>query len=93
MNGGVLHAAGTRSSDELQRAIRGYRYLGLDGAADVVEWVQYEAAGLDMESDEDLADRLEAEADDRYAAAIPDATIVDSFEDLLRRKPDAFASL
>ena len=94
MNGGVLHAVEIRSAEEIQRAIEGYRYLALGDAAGVIEWVQGEAASLDLESGDDAVGRLEVEADDRYAAAIPtDATIVSSFESRLRQEPGAFSPL
>ena len=37
MNGGLLHSVENHSQDQIERAIAGYRYFGLDDAAAVVE--------------------------------------------------------
>lgn len=90
MNGGLRHSVENHSPDELEQAVAGYRYFGLEDAAAVVESVARRAAAIDP----DVAERLEAEADDRYAAVVPDdSTLAARFEQLFRQKPEAFAPL
>lgn len=94
MNGGLLHSVVNHSQEELEEAAAGYRYFGLGDAAEVVESVVRRAAAIDLDVDPDAAERLEAEADDRYAAVIPDdSTLADRFERLFRQRPEAFAPL
>jgi hypothetical protein len=69
MNGGVLHALESLSRMELTAALDGYRYFGLDSAARALEYVS-ERRGDDL--DDDALDRLEVEADERYASVVPD---------------------
>lgn len=94
MNGGLLHSIENHSQKELEQAAAGYRYFDLEDAAEVVESVARRAAAidLDVDADADAAERLEAEADDRYAAVVPDdATLTGQFEQLFRQRPEAFA--
>ena len=92
MDGGVLHGYEVRSEAEIAAAIAGYRYFALDGAAAAVEWLVAEASTVDLESDEEAAERLELEGEERYAKAVPaDATLVAAFENRYRKEPEAFA--
>ncbi|MGY1782052.1 DMP19 family protein [Geodermatophilus sp. SYSU D01036] len=94
MNGGLLHAVEGLEPEQLGRAAAGFRLIGLEEAADAVEDVARRAAGL-REDDLDAAERLEVEADRRYAAALPewDDTIERAFREHLRRSPGAYAPL
>lgn len=94
MNGGLLHAVEGLEPDQRERAVAGYRLLGLDAAADAVEDVAREAAALD-EDDLAAAERLEEEANRRYDAALPewDETIDRAFREHLRRHPEQYAPL
>jgi len=90
MNGGLLHSIEHHDNEELKAAISGYRFFGLDEAAEVVEWVVSEVAALG--DDEDAAEALEVEADNRYGEAIPtDDVLVTAFESLYSAKPQDFA--
>lgn len=95
MNGGLLHSVENHSQDQIERAIAGYRYFGLDDAAAVVESVARRFASIDLDADDDAAERLEIDADESYAAAVPDddATLAASFEQLYERRPEAFSPL
>jgi hypothetical protein len=98
MNGGVLHGYEVLSSDDSRHqvaaAIAGYRYFGLEQAAAAVEWLVTQAAGVDLQGDLDTAERLEGEADGRYASAVPtDSTLVEAFEQRYRVEPEAFAAV
>jgi hypothetical protein len=95
MNGGLLHSVQNHSQDQIERAIAGYRYFGFDDAAAVVESVARRAASIDLDADDDVAERLEIDADESYAAAVPDddATLAASFEQLYERRPEAFSPL
>ena len=94
MNGGLLHSVENHSHDQIERAIAGYRYFGLDDAAAVVESVARRAAAIDLDADDDAAERLEADADESYAAAVPDdSTLAASFEHLYVQRPEAFSPL
>ena len=92
MNGGLLHACQTLDPDRRERAVAGYRLLGLDAAADAVEDVTRQAAALDGD-DPAAAERLEEQANRRYDAALPewDETVDRAFRDHLRRSPEAYA--
>lgn len=94
MNGGLLHSIENHSRDQIERAIAGYRYFGLDDAAAVVESVARRAASIDLDADDDAAERLEVDADESYAAVVPDdSTLAASFEQLYERRPEAFSPL
>ncbi len=93
MNGGLLHACEGLEPDQRDRAVSGYRLLGLDAAADAVEDVARRAATL--HEDLPAAERLEEEANQRYSAALPeeDGTIDRAFRAHLRRHPEQYAPL
>ncbi len=94
MNGGLLHSVEHHSDDEIARAIAGYRYFGLDDAASVIEWVQREAARVDVNVDLEAAERVEFEADSRYADVVADDDVLfRRFESRLADEPGAFAPL
>jgi hypothetical protein len=92
MNGGLLHSCQALEHDQRARAVDGYRLFGLDGAADAVDDVARRAAAL-AEDDHDGAERLEAEANRRYDAALPewDETIDRAFRAHFREHPEAYA--
>ncbi|MGY1830534.1 hypothetical protein ACI8AA_08920 [Geodermatophilus sp. SYSU D01180] len=94
VNGGLLHAVQGLEAEQLERAVAGFRLFGLEEAADAVEDVARQAAAL-REDDLDAAERLEVEADHRYAAALPgwDDTVERAFREHLRRFPGAYAPL
>ncbi len=92
MNGGVLHSAEIHSEDAIASALAGYRYFGLREAADAIEWTLVMLRDGDLDADDDLADRVEMEADERYSAAVPsDSVLSDAFEAFRRENPTAFA--
>jgi hypothetical protein len=95
MNGGLLHSVENHSRDQIQRAAAGYRYFGLDDAAAVVESVARRAASIDLDADDGAAERLEIDANESYAAAVPDddATLAASFEQFYEQRPEAFSRL
>jgi hypothetical protein len=85
MSGGVIDALMELDPVELDEAVGGYRYVAVDGAADVIASLGQE---VDLRDDDDF----EAEADSRYAAVVPDdATLVAAFERLFRDRPGDFA--
>ena len=94
MNGGLLHACQGLEPDQLGRAVAGYRFFGLDAAADAVEDIAGRTAVADPD-DLATAELLEDEGNRRYAAALPedDETIADAFRDHLQRHPEAYAPL
>jgi len=82
MNGGVGHALGALSSDELEAATKGYRFFGLNDVASLLE-----------DSLTATEDQVE-QADACYGAHIPsDKTLVDRFEALYSASPQAFSSI
>lgn len=94
MNGGLLHAVQGLDQDQRERAVAGFRLLGLDDAAAAVEVVARQAAAL-PEDDGAAGERLEVEADRRYGEALPewDETIDRAFRAHLERHPEAYAPL
>jgi hypothetical protein len=91
MNGGLLDAVEGLALDEVAAGVAGYRYFGLDGAAEVIEWVANRMADVDPD-DFDAVEQLESEADRRYAAQVPDdSTLTRAFEAIYREHPGAFA--
>lgn len=94
MNNGLLHAVtDALTEDELDRALAGYRYFGLDDLAALVASVRTDALHAG-EDDPGLGDRLEEEADRRYAAVVPDdETLARAFEAHFERSPESFAPL
>ena len=90
MNGGLLHSVERLEPDRLAAAVDAYRLFGLDGAAQVIEWVADQSAN--PPASDDAADELEFEADRRYAEVVPDdSTLVESFERYFREHPSEFA--
>jgi hypothetical protein len=89
MSSGLLHAVTDGlTRGEFDRAVAGYRYFGLDAAAEVAEAVLTDA----FHATEDELDNLEADADSRYGALVPDdATLVSAFRQKFEASPDAFA--
>ena len=90
MNGGVFQCAhGVLSESELEAAIEGYSYFGLEDAAATLR----EAASVD----DPWAERQEQaslDADARYMSAIPsDAVISERFESRLAAHPEDFAPI
>lgn len=89
MSGGLLDAVERHSKEEIDQAVAGFRYFGHDDAAAVVVSIAQQVAGVDID-----AEQLEAEANDRYAVAVPDdETLAARFEQVFRERRDAFAPL
>lgn len=86
MNGGALHAYECLTEAERKAAASGYQYFGLEDAAKVLEWLDEQLADAHGTEDE----RLEAEANVRYPAAMDDA-IWAAFQTRFKADPDAFA--
>lgn len=94
INGGLLHSVDVHSADETGQAVAGFRYFGLEDAAEVVDWVAHQSVRIDRMAALDAAERLEREADQRYAAAVPDdSTLAARFEQVFRERPEAFAPI
>jgi hypothetical protein len=88
MNGGVLHALEFLSANELQAAIRGYRYYGLSEVADFLP----KAAHLANTAAESELDNLEGRLNSEYYGHVPrDDVLVKRFEEHLSAHPEAFA--
>ncbi|NEK86070.1 hypothetical protein GCU60_09910 [Blastococcus saxobsidens] len=92
MNGGLLHAVEGLEPDQRERAVAGFRLLGLDAAATAVEDI---ARSKDARAADDPGadDDLEEEANRRYDEALPewDATIERAFRADLASHPEAYA--
>jgi len=81
MNGGVAHAAGVLSAEQLLAAISGYRFFGL---GEVAETLRSARSGLSDESSE--------AADQRYWSVVPsDDSIASRFEAVFSSRPELFA--
>jgi hypothetical protein len=92
MNGGVLHAIECLTTEERIAAASGYRYFGLNSAADVLDDIANQQSGGDVDDGE--IDLLEIEADGRYAAVVPDdGVLVTAFEVRFMRERGAFAEV
>jgi hypothetical protein len=92
MSGGVLAAVERLTDPELDAAESGYTWLGLAGAAQVIALIRDEVRAGTLD-DDDRAEQLEHEADQRYADTIPaDATLHSVFRRRLAEEPSAFAS-
>lgn len=90
MSGGVLHAVETLDATDLDGGEAGFTWLGLADVATVVRDVRQhvEAGALD---DDEQAEALESDADDRYSQLIPtDAALEDAFLERLSADPDSF---
>lgn len=94
MNGGLLHAVQAMEPEQRERAVAGFRLLGLDAAAGAVEVVARQAAALPGR-DPAAEERLEVEAGRRYGEALPDwdETIERAFRAHLQQHPEAYAPL
>lgn len=80
MNGGVIHALESLSAEELSEAVAGFRYFGLQQAAEVL--------AQPWDDSEECEDRLER----MYEAAIPNDAIIELvFRAKLTDWPSAFA--
>jgi uncharacterized protein YpuA (DUF1002 family) len=91
MNSGLLDAIERLTGPELDAAERGYTWLGHPDAAQVIAYVRDQVHSGALDSD-DRADRLEQEADQRYADVIPgDATLHSAFRHRIAEEPSAFA--
>jgi hypothetical protein len=84
MNGGVLHAVEGLEPDDLEAAIGGYRRLGAESTAQLLESVraQIDDGALD---DAARAEALEIESNRSYAEVIPDDA---TLEELVRGDVD-----
>lgn len=81
MNGGVDHAFEVLSSEELESALKGFRYFDLDAVAKLLESAKRPITEAEVE-------RLNT----RYAAAVPnDSTLMHAFHLKLLAAPDSFA--
>jgi hypothetical protein len=90
MNGGVLHAVESLSPTQLDAAIDGYRYFGMEEALQVLRAARIESDSQSLTLD--AAGQLERDLDSRYAACVPtDDTIVQAFEERFRSDRTAFA--
>lgn len=90
MNGGLLDALESIDPEELAEAKEGFRWLGLDGVADLVIRVEAEATDLEGGDAEALED-LELSADDDYYALVPDdETLQDVLAKRYKEEPEAF---
>jgi hypothetical protein len=92
MSGGLVDAIGSLRTAELDAAESGYRWLGLDMAAQVVAIVRSEIGHGALDDDE-RAESLELRADEGYTQAIPtDQALVNAFQARFFDDPQAFAS-
>jgi hypothetical protein len=91
MSGGLLDAIERLTGPELDAAESGYAWFAHPDAAEVIAFVRDQVRAGALESD-DRAERLEREADQRYADLIPaDATLHSAFRRRLAEEPSAFA--
>lgn len=88
MNGGVFHAVETLDPAEFDAGIAGYRFFGLQLAADtLLRGREMNRRGIDWEAIEPLIDK-------EYASIIvDDDVLVSAFEEYLARNPADFAEL
>jgi hypothetical protein len=85
MSSGVVDSLTELDPVEVDEAIDGLCYLGLDDAAAVVTALRQDFEGRS-------ADEYEAEADARYAAVVPDDDVLlDAFQRLFGARPSDFA--
>ena len=73
MSGGLLDALEYTTAEEFSAAVNSYREFGLDAAAEVLEDVR---SRIEDGLNDDDADALEADADDRYGAVIADDEVI-----------------
>jgi hypothetical protein len=90
MNGGVLDMVQQLPPEDLAAAVSGYQFFGLGRAGEVLEFVRDQLGEQDLLPGD--AERLEIEADKRYADVLPDdRTLVRAFEARYVARPDLFA--
>lgn len=90
MSGGVLDAV-ERMSPDVEHIEDAFRWLGLDGVSSLLASVRQDIAAGVLD-DDDLADGLERDADERYGVLLPsDAVLNAAFRARLKEAPDAFA--
>ena len=92
MNGGLLDAVESVPANVLDAAVSGYRFFGLQCAAEAIEDVRsrLDWAQRSLEN----AEELELEADRRYNESIPDdETIVEAFVARQAAEPNLFAAI
>ena len=93
MSGGMLDAVERLTDAQLDEAEVGYRWLRLDGAAEVVAYVRREIASGAVDDDA-RTEALERRVDADYRRVIPtDSTIETVYRELLDELPEAFATL
>ena len=86
MNGGVLHCVEALSTQELDSALHGYRYFGLNAGADIIEKARTVLPAVAVEA--------ESQLDAAYAATVPaDSLIVAIFERHFQRHPEAYGAI
>jgi hypothetical protein len=85
MNGGVMHAIEFCSRTEIQGAIAGYSYLGLDQAVSVIGKAEQ------IMKDEDDPGAFERELNAEYYAVAADAQLSARFLEKFEQEPGDFA--
>ena len=89
-NGGVLHALECMTPHELDEAISGYRFFGLNNVGDLL----IEAKSTAETSNEGELDLLEGKLDELYRGLVStDMTLMEAFEGYLLKNPTHFAPL
>jgi hypothetical protein len=92
MSGGVLDAV-ERTSAAINQAEAAFRWLGLEFIAALLASIQQDVTAGTLE-DDDQAEALEREADERYNAILPsDAILEAAFRARLQEDRTAFAVL
>jgi hypothetical protein len=83
MNGGILHSVEALSEEELDLALHGYRYFGLDSAAELIERARLVPP--------EAAEKAEARLDAEYATT--DDLLLATFEAHFRSHPEAYGPI
>ena len=93
MNGGLLHAVEGLEPEELDGAVSGLRWLGLEDLADAVTAYAADAADAEGMSDDEVG-ALEDRGNDLYYDAVPeDELLYAAFHRRFTAQPEAFAPL
>lgn len=93
MNGGLLHAVEGLEPEELDGAVTGLHWLGLEDLADAVTAYAADAADAEGMSDDEVG-ALEERGNDLYYEAVPeDETLYAAFLRRLEAHPQSFAPL